>query len=448
MSSWACVLGVMTSQHVSLSNTNWASGFSPTIRSPNNVDGKSTEERPHQQKSTPTLPTHKHTDKRTRPWRVKGASPRSLALIASERITSPEKSIRPECVQPCKEVWIKVALLYLEGLGWINATQRLAGPPPPFPHIWLSKTCQCWPRLHSVILKERRLTYSVCAAVRTSLWSDTKAFDAQTPPRDPHISLAQRQEWHGLPLLPSSTASFVSEEMMDAQTFIFSVLSTQHFWLAECLTTWCASSSTEADLHILTQFSLQTSQMFVNRNKIFAYSKTLWFPKGSQLQSKVIHTLCPSLLKLLSSRPQPIFKRSLSERWRGGRLPSFHHLTWVCPSARTNSEHFPGFVFTPRRGITSPLGAVEPGRSRWVALPKTFSSLKLKDTGLCGGSTARPHAKYRLRNKSFWNSWLQHSWFFYLSNCHQWGYIKHIGIWPFHLRVSFDINISRYTRGK
>lgn len=180
MSSWACVLGVMTSQHVSLSNTNWASGFSPTIRSPNNVDSKSTEERPHQQKSTPTLPTHKHTDKHTRPWRVKGASPRSLTLIASERITSPEKSIRPECVQPCKEVWIKVGLLYLEGLGWINATQRLAGP--PFPHIWLSKTCQCWPRLHSAILKERRLTYSGCAALRTSLWSDTKVFDAQPPP--------------------------------------------------------------------------------------------------------------------------------------------------------------------------------------------------------------------------------------------------------------------------
>lgn len=135
-------------------------------------------------------------------------------------------------------------------------------------------------------------------------------------------------------------------------------------------------------------------------------------------------------------------------RTQWGGLPSFHHLTWVCPSARTNSEHFPGFVFTPRRGITSPLGAVELGRSRWVALPKTFSSLKLKDTGLCGGSTARPHAKYRLRNKSFLNSWLQYSWFFYLSNCHQWGYIKHIGIWPFHLRVSFDINTSRYTRAK
>lgn len=228
------------------------------------------------------------------------------AVIAWKCMTSLEKG-QPssfECVQPrvrmCREGRIKVGLLYLVGLGWIKATQRRAEPPrpPQTPLFLLSKTCQCWPQLHSVLLLERRLTYSICAALWTS---------------EPTLEW-QQSVWCSNPTTTTSvTLSFHLHKDRNDMASPSSHLQLPHF----CLKTWWTHKRLSDDT--------QTAGAHFSSASLCLFTGGFSFQKQVSRWRKVKHTTCSSLFQPQPSHPQPCFKRSLSERWRRHSLfPSSH----------------------------------------------------------------------------------------------------------------------------
>ncbi len=97
----------------------------------------------------------------THPQTVKGASLCSLVrgVIASIRMTSPEKSPGRACTCACvcacmcQKAWIKSSLFI-----WCDSTQQRLHKdvPTPAPSLTLqgSKTCNRWPRMHSLLLQD------------------------------------------------------------------------------------------------------------------------------------------------------------------------------------------------------------------------------------------------------------------------------------------------------
>lgn len=232
MSSWACVL-VMTCQHVSFSSTNRGSGVFTNHKKPKQYGQQVyTEGRPHRRKFIP--PRHHTKQTSTHPWRAKGTSPcsrpccncvkmhdfpreRSAQLIWVRAASGAHVPRRPDKSRPS-----------LSGGAWLNKGHtKTCWAPPPTSNPPLS-ALKDMPMLAPTALcpspGEAANLFNLCGAL--DLWADsgvtTKCLMLKPHHHhlcDPLISLAQRQEWHGLPLLPSSTASFLSEDMMDVTLF-------------------------------------------------------------------------------------------------------------------------------------------------------------------------------------------------------------------------------------
>ena len=131
-------------------------------------------------------------------------------------MTSPEESIGQARVFACacakkkKPEWRKNGSLHLQRLNSTKAAQRRADTGPPPLTLQLSKTCHCRPRMHSLILEEQAAVapnlFNLCSAPAPSLPTLTLQRPHSSwrtkPLSDPHISLAQRQAWHGPALLP------------------------------------------------------------------------------------------------------------------------------------------------------------------------------------------------------------------------------------------------------
>lgn len=247
------------------------------------------------------------------------------AVIACKCMTSLEKG-QPssfECVQPrvrmCREGRIKVGLLYLVGLGWIKATQRRAEPPrpPQTPLFLLSKTCQCWPQLHSVLLLERRLTYSICAALWTS---------------EPTLEW-QQSVWCSKPTTTTSvTLSFHLHKDRNDMASPSSHLQLPHF----CLKTWWTHKRLSDDTQTAgAHFSSASLCLFTGAS----VSKSKSADEGKSNTQRVLHSS-----SLSRHTPSLVSKGHFQKD--GGDTPFSHHLTWVCPSARTNRGPFPACAYS------------------------------------------------------------------------------------------------------
>lgn len=163
---------------------------------------------------------------------MKGASLCSLiqGIIASKRMTSPEKSISQAClcVRAPKSL-DRTGPLHLLRLNSTKAAQQTCRRRPP--HSLLSPQRYAT-RMHSLVRKDRPpwpLTYSICATPRPL----TPHADSVVAPQflthkapwwPSHFTNTKRR--HDLAslysLLTSSAVSFVSKKMMDAHENIFS----------------------------------------------------------------------------------------------------------------------------------------------------------------------------------------------------------------------------------